>query len=320
VRMFRGELRRRRPDLVIAVTTVLPSLLVAARLEGVPTVVYAAEVYTQPWKAAPLLRAWGALLATGTALLADGVVCCSELVARQFPRWTGTSLSVAYPPVGAEYEGGDRDSARSRHGVDAADPCIAVVGSVSRGRGQDVALRALARLLERFPGARLLIVGAPHKRAADLTFADELRALAAELGIEDAVVFTGTTEAMADLYAAADVVVNPARFAEPFGRVAPEALVAGRPVVATRVGAIPEVLREGVDGLLVDPDDPEALATAVARLLDDPSLADRLVDSGRRRALERFGYDQDLLAWQAVVEPVLRRRSVAADTDYVSAQ
>ena len=97
------------------------------------------------------------------------------------------------------------------------------------------------------------------------------------------------------------MVVNPARFAEPFGRVAAEALVAGRPVVASRIGAIPEVVRDGRDGLLVEPDDPEALADAVIRLLDDSALAERLVRSGRERVLERFGYEQDLAAWTAAL-------------------
>jgi glycosyltransferase involved in cell wall biosynthesis len=302
VRMFRRELRRRRPDLIVAVTTVLPAVVLAARLERIPVVVYAAELYEQRWKSAPLLRLWGALLAGGTAALADGIVCCSQLVASQFPSWSRERLTVAYPPVGPEYDGGRRPATRALYGVEEADPCIAVIGSLSRGRGQDVALRALARLRERLPDARLLIVGAPHPRPVDLAYADELRALTAELGLDRAVVFTQPTDAMANVYAAADVVVNPARFAEPFGRVAPEALMAGRPVVASRVGAIPEVIRDGVDGLLVEPDDPEALAVAVARLADDPGHAAQLVDAGRRRVIERFGYEQDLAAWRAVLD------------------
>jgi glycosyltransferase involved in cell wall biosynthesis len=306
MRMFRRELRRRRPDLVIAVTTVLPAVVLAARLESIPVVVYAAEVYEQHWKAAPLLRIWGALLATGTTAAAGGVVCCSGLVAGQFPRWTRTPLAVAYPPVGEEYGGGDREAARAMYGLEAASWCIAVIGSISRGRGQDVAVRALPWIRQRVPEARLLIVGAPHPRAVDLAFAEELRALASSLGIEDKVVFADTTEAMADVYAAADVVVNPARFAEPFGRVAPEALMAGRPVAASRVGAIPEVIRDGVDGLLVEPDDPDALAAAVTRLAAEPELAVRLAESGRRRVLERFGYAQDLAAWRQVIEAMFR--------------
>jgi glycosyltransferase involved in cell wall biosynthesis len=305
VRAFRRELRRRRPDLVVVVTTVLPAVLAAARLEGVPTVVYAAEIYEQPWKRAPLLRLWGFLLARITAFLADGLVCCSKTVARQFPRRSGKPLTIAYPPVGSEYAAGSRERGRERFGLERADPCLVAVGSITRGRGQDVAVRALALMRPRYPSARLLIVGAPHPRAVDLAFSEELRELSRELGVAEAVVFADPTDEMADVYAAADVVLNPARFAEPFGRVAPEALVAGRPIVATRVGANPEVIRDGVEGLLVEPEDPAALAGAATRLVEDPALAERLVASGRNRVLTEFGYEQDLSAWTSAFEGVL---------------
>jgi glycosyltransferase involved in cell wall biosynthesis len=253
----------------------------------------------------PLLRFWGGLLAVGTSLLSDGVVCCSTRVARQFPRWTRTPVAVAYPPVGEEYAGGERDATRAGLGLEDAAPCVLVVGSISRGRGQDVALRALPHIRERFPGARLVIVGEPHPRPVDLAFADELRGLAARLGIEEFVVFASPVPDVADLYAAADIVVNPARVPEAFGRVAPEALMAGRPVVASRVGAVPEVIRDGADGLLVEPDNAESLAGAVALLMDDPALSRRLVDSGRRRVVDRFGTEQDIAAWRGVLKKVI---------------
>jgi glycosyltransferase involved in cell wall biosynthesis len=308
VRLFRRELRIRRPELVIAVTTVLPALLLAARLERVPLVVYASELYRQEWKRSPALRMWGALLARFTQLLSAGLVCCSFAVARQFGETSNTPLAVAYPPVGLEYAGGDRRTGRVRHGVGAAHPCLAVVGNLSRGRGQDVAIRALSKLRERFPAAVLLVVGAPHERAVDLRFAAELRVLARELDLEDAVLFIGETDFMADVYAAADVVLNPARSDEAFGRVAAEAVVAGTPVVASRVGAVPEVIRDGVDGLLLAPDDPDTLAEAAGRVVVDRALAQRLTTNGRARVLERYGGEQDLAAWRAVVEAVIARQ------------
>jgi glycosyltransferase involved in cell wall biosynthesis len=277
-------------------------------MEGIPAVVYAAELYGQEWKAAPMLRLWGALLARVTRLLADGIVCCSAEVSRQFGAGHGKPIAIAYPPVGREYAGGDREAARVRYGLQAAHPCLVVVGSLSRGRGQDVALRALSAIRDRLPAASLLVLGAPHRRLADLEFADELRGLAGAIGVEHAVVFAGPTDAMQDVYAAADIVLNPARCAEAFGRVAPEALVAGRPVVVSRVGAVPEVIRAGVDGLLVPPDDPDALAAAVARLVENPELARRLAAAGRERVLDEFGPEQDLAAWREVLETVVARR------------
>ena len=113
-------------------------------------------------------------------------------------------------------------------------------------------------------------------------------ALVEDLGLGSAVVFAGFVNKTADLYAAADVVVNPARFPEPFGRVALEALVAGRPFIGSRVGAIPDVIRDGVDGLLVEPGDPGELADAIIRLGQDGELRKRLVKQGQSHVRETF--------------------------------
>jgi glycosyltransferase involved in cell wall biosynthesis len=306
VRFFRGELQRRRPDVVVVVTMVLPALLIAARREGVPSVVYAAELYRQR---SPLRRLWGAVLAGVTAALSDGVVSCSSVVARQFPRWGGKPRAIAYPPIDLQYAQGDRARGRARYGLAQDDFCIVVIGNVSRGRGQDVAIRALELVRRRMPSARLLCIGASHQRAVDLEFADELPQLAAALGLGAAVTFAEETDEVADVYAAADLVLNPARF-ESFGRVAAEALVAGRPVVSSSVGGIPEVIRDGVDGLLVPPDDPVAMADAVCRIALEPALGERLVTAGRNAVLERFGPQQDLDAWRSVLEAALLRRGV----------
>jgi glycosyltransferase involved in cell wall biosynthesis len=306
VRTFRRELRRRRPDLVIAITTVVPAVLVAARLEGIPAITFAAEVYRQRWKSSWPLAAWGGLLARWTARMSAGIVCCSELVAEQFPRGGGP-VTVSYPPIGPRYATGDRARGREHHGVTEADPCIAVVGNISRGRGQDVAVRALARIAREAPRARMVIAGRPHPRDVDRAYATELRALVGELGLAGAVVFTDETD-VPDLYAAADVVVNPARFDEPFGRVVPEALMAGRPVVATDVGAVHEVIRDRVHGLIVPSDDPEAMADAILRLWRDPGRAAEMVAAGRQRVIERFSPEQDLAAWRGVIEAVSTRR------------
>jgi glycosyltransferase involved in cell wall biosynthesis len=128
------------------------------------------------------------------------------------------------------------------------------------------------------------------------------------LGLEREVVFSGFVERIADVYAAADVVINPARFNEPFGRVALEALVAGRPVVASAVGAIPEILRDELDALLVPRDDSVAMAEAVIRLVEDRELRERLVAEGGRRAQTEFREEVGVEAFGDVVAEVLEKR------------
>jgi glycosyltransferase involved in cell wall biosynthesis len=223
-------------------------------------------------------------------------------------------VAVGYPSVGPAYGDGSHERGRALLGVEPEATCLVAVGSISRGRGQDVAIRALATIREHHADTTLVLVGAPHPRQADIEFDLELRSLAESLKLRDAVVFTGaidsgaSVDAMADVYAAADVIVNPARTAEAFGRVGLEALVARRPVVASRVGGIPEALRDDLDALLVPPDEPPALAGAVLRLLGDASLRQRLVDAGRRRVLDSFGPAQAVEAWRSVVKQAPRRR------------
>jgi glycosyltransferase involved in cell wall biosynthesis len=93
------------------------------------------------------------------------------------------------------------------------------------------------------------------------------------------------------LYRSSAMLVLPSVCEEPFGMPLVEAMASGLPVVATRVGGIPEVVEDGVTGLLVPPEDPVALAEAIARLLDDREYAAALGAAGRRRAEERFSWE-----------------------------
>lgn len=304
VRTFRAHIRRTRPAFVVAVTTMLPALLAAARAEGVPRLVYAAELV--PLAPGAARRAGGGAVLRMTRGLADGLVCCSEAVAAQFRARGAPPIAVAYPPIDPDPRPGDRAGFRARHGIEPDAPCVAVVGSVSRGRGQDVLVRALPALRERVPGLRAIIVGEPHPRPVDRAFRGELASLAKSLGVGEAVAFVGYVDAVGDVYAGADAIAVPAR-REAFGRVAAEALVAGRPVVASSVGAIPEVLRAGTDALLVPPDDPAALATALARLLEDRELAARTVAAGAARVRAEFTPARSLERFQEVVQAIAAR-------------
>jgi glycosyltransferase involved in cell wall biosynthesis len=303
VRLFRRAFRQARPDLVVVVTAVLPAALIAARLEGLPTVVYVGEIFTKGHVGGPVRALGGRAIARLNEALCDRLVCCSRLVAAQF-RDQRKAVTI-YPGIASHHAEGDADALRSLYGLDGATPIIAVVGSITAGRGQDVAVRALGAIIGRLPAARLVLAGTRHPRAADHAYADGLQRLVNGLGLADSVVFAEFVEPVGDLYAAADVVVNPARFNEPFGRTAIEALVAGRPVVASAVGAVPEVLRDGRDALLVPPDEPYALAAAIERLVAEPRLGARLVSEGGRRARSEFGVERGVVAFQDLVDEVL---------------
>jgi glycosyltransferase involved in cell wall biosynthesis len=291
-RMFRRHLREAQPDLVVIATATLPSALVAARLERLPVIVKLAEIFDKGHVQSPTRTLAGQATLTLHRALADVLICSSKAVAAQLRRPGRARVLPLYPGISQDHADGDGSGFRAAHGLDDADPLIAVVGNIAAGRGQDLAVRALDLLRERFPRAACAFVGTPHPNVLDRQFCNDVIQLAADLGLPDRVVLAGFVERVADVYAAADVVVNPARFNEPFGRVAPEALVARCPVVATRVGAIPEVMRDGVDALIVDPESPAAIAQAVTRLVEDPVLADGLVEEGRARALQEFSEER----------------------------
>ena len=157
-----------------------------------------------------------------------------------------------------------------------AAPTLLFVGRLAAIKGLAVLLEAVAALRPRHPDLRLALVGDGPDRTA-------LAAQAARLGIADAVEFTGylSQTAVAARLAEADVFVLPS-FAEGVPVVLMEALAAGRPVVATRVAGVAELVEDGVAGFLIPPGDPAPLADRLQRLLSDPALRARLGAGGRR--------------------------------------
>jgi glycosyltransferase involved in cell wall biosynthesis len=172
------------------------------------------------------------------------------------------------------------------------------VGTFETKKGQDVLVRAFARLRERRPDLSLVLVGrsGPQLQA--------VRDLIDTLGLRECV------QLRLDLpHAQALSLIKSARvFAlssrqEPFGIVLLEAAYFTIPVVATRVGGVPEVVADGVSGLLVPADDVTALADALARVLDDESLARRLADAARQRTLTEFTWRDAFVRYRALMVP-----------------
>ena len=305
VQGFRRLIRERRPDLVVAVTSMLPTVPIAARLEGVPVLVYCGELYDRGFGVGPLRSAAGRLLGNVTGRLANAIIACSGAVARQFERLPSDAIVTVYPPVGLRYSGGRAAAFRELHGF-ANAPCVASVGYLTEGRGQDLLIRATPAILRAVPDARIIIAGDPFSRSQDLAFRRYLEDLIDQLGLRESVTLAGHVENVDDLYAAVDVVVNPARFNEPFGRVPFEAGIAGTASVVTRVGAIPELLRDGESALIVEPEDPSELAGAIVRALTDDELRRRLATGAARVATERLTPEQSLAGFQRAVRAALR--------------
>jgi len=171
-------------------------------------------------------------------------------------------------------------SVREEFGIAADAPLVGIIARLDPQKGHAYLLTAFAKVAEALPGARLLVVGDGHLRR-------DLERRARELGIAHQAIFTGWRDDVPCIMAGIDLLVAPSLW-EGFGLVLLEAMVAGRPIVASRVSAIPEVVADGETGILVPPKDPQALAEAILRLASDQELARRMGEAGRERIEERF--------------------------------
>ncbi len=178
----------------------------------------------------------------------------------------------AFAPLSAEVE----RRLRAELGIDEGDRVVGMVANLRPIKDQPTLLRAVALVLRHHPDVRLVLVGDGPSRPG-------LAALARELAIESRVVFAGKRPNVPNLHALFEVSVLSST-SEALPNSLLEALAAARPVVATDVGAVPDIVVEGENGLLVPPGDADRLAQALRRLLDDPALGRRMGEAGRRRA------------------------------------
>ncbi len=233
------------------------------------------------------------------------VVCCSRAVEHHAVRDLGLpeQLTITVfngidppPAIGAE-------EARDLLGRPAR-PIVGCVGSLTPHKGQADLVRAFATLPDRLRSGALALVGDGPERA-------RLEGLAATLGLRGRVLFLGERRDARRLLPAFDVVAVPSVGREGLGLAALEAMDAARPVVATRVGGLPEVVEEGRTGLLVDPGSPAALAAALRDVLGSPDLGRTLGEAGRRRVEAHFRAAPMARRVESIYEEALHARRAA---------
>jgi glycosyltransferase involved in cell wall biosynthesis len=203
-------------------------------------------------------------------------------------------IEVIHSPVDLDWLAAapPRDTARQQLGLPATAPLLGVVAQITPWKAQDDAIRVLAGVRRRFPDAELLLVGsakfvASATRHDNVAFTNQLHSLAGELGVADAVHFLGERDDVPAILAALDVLLLPS-WEEPFGRAVAEGMAAGLPVVATAVGGPPEIIRDGVNGRLVAPRDPDRWTAVVAELLENPGQRQAMGAAAREAAAERL--------------------------------
>ena len=181
---------------------------------------------------------------------------------------------------------------REMYSIPDTSPVILYTGRLAVNKGLDTLLTSFADVRKEFPDCYLCLVG------DDQGMGDKLRRQANELGIQKNVVFTGHIEetVFRDAYGAADVFVLPSEY-EAFGIVLLEAMACKVLCVGTRVGGVPEVIRDGIDGLLVEYKDARSLARSMIKLLSDVELREKMGEAGRERVRREF-------TWSSVVDRI----------------
>ena len=161
-------------------------------------------------------------------------------------------------------------------------PVVGVFSRLSEWKGQHVLLDALTQL----PGVHAVLVG--DALFGEDAYAERLREQTRRLGLGDRVHFLGFRRDIPELMQRVDIVAHTSVTAEPFGRVVVEGMLSEKPVIATRAGAIPEIISDGETGLMVEPGDADALAAAISATLAAPERAAALGKAARRAAQGRF--------------------------------
>jgi L-malate glycosyltransferase len=297
--------RRERAQLVHANTTRAGLVALAARRLGGPPVL----VHLRDWVPAGRLSR---VVLSAIRREAAAVVANSRFAAEQLPPGRARVEVLPNPVDLRRFDPSrlDRGVARRMLDIPPDEEILSMVGQITPWKGQADAVRALAKVRRTRPRARLLIAGtakftATSTRYDNRAYDRELRALPAQLGVQGAVSFLGEREDVPTLLAATDVLLVPS-WREAFGRVAVEGMAMGVPVVVTTVGGPAEVVRDGIDGRLLPPREPERWADVVNELLSDPSLRAAMGRAGRERAAHLADPEAHAAAIHAVYRSVAR--------------
>jgi glycosyltransferase involved in cell wall biosynthesis len=279
------RLRRARPDIVHThLFTANAYGRVAALLAGAPAVV-ATEHATDPGK-----RRWHEAIDRALARRSAAVVCVSEAVRAAYARRGIPAAKLRVIPNGVDAEA----IARAAEGLAPAPDLVATASRLDPAKDVPTLVRAIAILRARGAAARLAIAGEGPARAA-------IEAEIARAGLGDAVRLLGFRPDVPRVIAGASVFATASR-TEGFGLAAAEAMAVGRPVVASRVEGLAEVVEDGRTGLLVPSGNAEAFALAIGALLADPARARAMGEAGRARVCERFPADRMVREWAALFD------------------
>jgi glycosyltransferase involved in cell wall biosynthesis len=198
---------------------------------------------------------------------------------------------------------------RAELGIGPDQPLVGIVATLRPQKALDVLIRATPRLRETIPEVRVLVVGGSG--GPEDPEEQRLRALARDLGLGETLIFLGNRSDVPDLLGAFDVAALCSDYeGSPLSVM--EYMAAGKPVVATRVGGVPDLVRDGVTGLLVEPKDPDGLAAAMVSLLRDPARAEQMGRAGQELRCREFSIENTTRRVEALYRELYEAKSSRA--------
>jgi glycosyltransferase involved in cell wall biosynthesis len=270
---------------------------IAGYLTGVPVIISSVRVMGGEQK-------WHHFIDRVTAFMADHVVAVSDGVKEHVVR----NAHLPERKVSTIYNGVvvgniaaiDASALMNDIGLKAAERILIAAGRLHRQKGYDLLLQALSVVQESFPGVKLLILGEGEEEKS-------LKKLAHSLELSEKVLFLGLRSDVDRLLHCSEIFVLSSRW-EGFPNVLLEAMAAGKPVVATAVGGVQELVVDQLTGILVPPQDATALADAIMLLLSDKKRALAMGASGWERVLQRFSMDAMLSKTESLYHELLARK------------
>lgn len=274
----------------------LQSVLIAARLTGASTVVSVLN-------SGPFTREDQVCFRMVDTIIVNAHSIRSDI------RQTGIAHKAIHViPLGIDVQRFSTQSnanMRSAFGIGEYAPVIGMIGNIEHRKGYDILIRAAARLVSEFPEVTFLVVGAD--KSPDGQELLRLQTLAGALGVAAHVIFTGPRDDIPEILAAIDIFVLCSR-REGLSLAMTEAMAAGKPVVVTPVGGMAEAVEPGRNGILIPPEDPEALAEGLRYLLANPNWARQMGQYGQTIAAQRFNISALVQRTEAVYHDLLARQ------------
>jgi len=280
---------------------------IAARIAGVPVVIHTIHGFSFHEYERPPLRILYVLLERLAAKFSDRLITVSTPLKDWGLRLgIGREKQYCVIPDGIDIElftvKMDLAKTKSELGIRPDSLIVGLVAKLWDGKGHHTLIKAMPKIIEEVPQVKFIFAGDGYLRR-------DLENLVASLCLKDYTIFTGFRKDIPELTAIFDVAVLPSFF-EGLGRSLLEAMVLGKPIVATDVGGIPEVVRHNKNGFLVSPGDSGALAEAIIKLLRDKELSRKMGEEGRRHINERFSAKKMVDDIEGVYQEMLKEKGL----------